>query len=513
MCYSRNSLSAHKHTFMSQHMHTSPTPCKMTKYIHVALGVKAFNNLSRNQYNNIRQVLKLECENVLPTAKKLLRLEKQCYPDDITVTDTRAVIPLKNLTQLTTKRVIEAHNSEIYDKIKILPSESTPKVIHAEMIVTWGMDGTTGQSQYNQGKTNSRNQERDRTQPNQTTNNEIIEDKSLLTVSMSVQQLRHEDENGNYICLWDNENSQSVYSVRPIQLEHAKETRVNVRRIYEDIKNQISKLEPQRFICEDMLLEITYKFYPTMLDGKVYTDLTETSGYCRCQLCRSGPNEMSDINNLDNGRFEKTHRKFVKEHLYFNTQPLHTSMNVLTTLYDLSYKQYVQKHWLEITEEEQIVLDVEKARIKQAMWDAFNVRVLEPRQGGAGSSDTGNVARKVLENPELLAKTLYLNEEIIKRICYVLNQIRSLEPVDDLDEFDRYCKETYRMFLTTYSWFKIPVTLHRALAHAKHYMEALPLPLGRMSDFDNNLHMIKKRRVALSCEDWFFDASVLTNEL
>ncbi|CAG9800637.1 unnamed protein product [Chironomus riparius] len=322
--------------------------------IHVALGVKAFNNLSRNQYNNIRQVLKLECENVLPTAKKLLRLEKQCYPDDITVTDTRAVIPLKNLTQLTTKRVIEAHNSEIYDKIKILPSESTPKVIHAEMIVTWGMDGTTGQSQYNQGKTNSRNQERDRTQPNQTTNNEIIEDKSLLTVSMSVQQLRHEDENGNYICLWDNENSQSVYSVRPIQLEHAKETR-----------------------------------------------------------------------------------------------PLHTSMNVLTTLYDLSYKQYVQKHWLEITEEEQIVLDVEKARIKQAMWDAFNVRVLEPRQGGAGSSDTGNVARKVLENPELLAKTLYLNEEIIKRICYVLNQIRSLEPVDDLDEFDRNISDYYKVNFTS----------------------------------------------------------------
>lgn len=440
----------------------------------IALGLQAFNNLSQNQYNNIQKVVKIECANVFPPAKKLLTAKKSCYPENLTVTDTKAAIPIEDLTLHTTKRVIEAHKTEIYDKIKKLPSESTPKIIRAEMIVTWGMDGTTGQSQYNQGCT--------RTQENPASNNEIVEDKSLLTVSMSVQQLRYQDDGGNFICLWDNEKSQSVYSVRPIQLEFAKETKTKVRCIYNDVKTEISKLEPQKFICEDMILEITYAFYPTMLDGKVYTDLTGTTGYSRCQICGSGPNEMSDLKNIDNGRFEKTHENFVKENLLFNTQPLHTSMNVLTSLYDLSARQYIQKHWEKLSELEHAVLKVEKDRIKKAMWDAFHVRINMPKQGGAGTSDTGNIARKVLAKPVLLAKTLDLDEELVKRICYILKQIRSSKPVDNLHEFDQYCRETNIMFLTTYDWYKIPVSLHRVLAHAKDYMEALPLPLGRMSE-------------------------------
>ena len=217
----------------------------------LAVGLMAYNNLSRNQYHNVQQVVKRECLNILPPAKKVLIAKKSCYPENLTVTDTKAVVPVKDLTSHTTKRIIDAYKEEIYENIKKLPSSSSssnPKIIRAEMICCWGMDGTTAQSLYNQGTT---------------AKNQQVNDNSLITVSMTSHQLRFHDES-NCIPLWDNIKSQSVYSVRPIQVEFTKETPTTILDIYEDIKAQTEKLGSERFICEDLVLEITYDFFPTM---------------------------------------------------------------------------------------------------------------------------------------------------------------------------------------------------------------------------------------------------------
>ena len=87
-----------------------------------------------------------------------------------------------------------------------------------------------------------------------------------------------------------------------------------------------------------------------------------------------------------------------------------------------------------------------------------------------------------MAKPELLARTLGLNEELVKRISYILKQIRSMEQVASLDEFEKYCTETYEMFHSLYTWYRMPVTLHRVLAYGRDYMDTLPLPLGRMSE-------------------------------
>ena len=48
----------------------------------------------------------------------------------------------------------------------------------------------------------------------------------------------------------------------------------------------------------------------------------------------------------------------------------------------------------------------------------------------------------VLAKSKLLAITLGLDKELVKRICYILKQIRSLKPVVSLEGFEIYCTET-----------------------------------------------------------------------
>lgn len=73
----------------------------------------------------------------------------------------------------------------------------------ATMVISWGMDGTTGRSRYHQV----------------TTEGEVIDEHSLFTVTMTPLQLKA--ENGDI--LWENKCPQSVRSVRPIMIEFAKE--------------------------------------------------------------------------------------------------------------------------------------------------------------------------------------------------------------------------------------------------------------------------------------------------
>jgi hypothetical protein len=265
-------------------------------------------------------------------------------------------------------------------------------------------------------------------------------------------------------------------------LEFKNETPETVLEIFNDVESQISEIGSLKYLCEDVTLEISYSYHPVMLDGKVYTIVTKTGSYAVCHCCGASPNEMSDPKNLKNDRFKKTHEKFKKQNLRFNLQPMHTTTNVVNMLYEISFRKTIKVHWKKLTKEEEDLMKKEKQKVKKAMWENFHVRIKEVRQGGIGTSDTAKNARKVLSEPVLLAQTLGLNEELVIRISNILTQIRSYDPVNSLDEFENYCKDTYAMFLSLYDWYKIPVTLHRVLAHGRDYMEALPLPLGRLSE-------------------------------
>lgn len=85
---------------------------------------------------------------------------------------------------------------------------------------------------------------------------------------------------------------------------------------------------------------------------------------------------------------------------------------------------------------------------------------------GKGSSNTGNVAKRLLHNPILLAETLELEEEfVIKIILIAFSSKRQI----DFDKMESICEKTNTIFYQQYSWAKMRPTVHKYLKHGvKH---------------------------------------------
>lgn len=71
-----------------------------------------------------------------------------------------------------------------------------------------------------------------------------------------------------------------------------------------------------------------------------------------------------------------------------------------------------------------------KSLVQKLVRENFNVHVDQPLAGGAGNTNTGNVARKLLSNPELMAKTLGLDETFLRRLQIVLIAVSCHQTVD-----------------------------------------------------------------------------------
>jgi len=131
--------------------------------------------------------------------------------------------------------------------------------------------------------------------------------------------------------------------------------------------------------------------------------------------------------------------------------------------------------------EDKIKFDEQKKDVQQRMKDEFHVRIDQPRAGGAGTSDTGAVARKLLKEPEKLAEVLHLDKDVVKRISVVMNAVCCGEKLDP-KRFGAYCEETYKKYLTVYFWYPPSPSLHKVLEHAKDVIITLPVSLGKMGE-------------------------------
>ena len=97
--------------------------------------------LSKCQYEIIRTAFKNAGHNLLPSYKRITAAKKNCYPENIKITDTSAEVPLQSLLDNTAKRILKTKNDDELDKLN-----------GKELILTskWGFDGASGQSQYSQ---------------------------------------------------------------------------------------------------------------------------------------------------------------------------------------------------------------------------------------------------------------------------------------------------------------------------------------------------------------------------
>lgn len=322
----------------------------------------------------------------------------------------------------------------------------------AILIFAYGMDGTTGQSMYNQ--------------PDESGN--AVDDHSLFTVTMSPLQMT--TKYGEI--LWENPAPQSIRSVRPIMLEFAKEKPDYVAAINQDLTEQIENLEFFEFSSNGNSIKVQCSFYETMIDGKVLNVLTETSSTQSCPVCHSTP---SFFNVLDREDFPTPDVA-----LRYGCQPLHASINIVGCLLHVSYRKGICVWQAKTPDQKQSVKERKKI-VQDILLEKFNARVDVPKQGGGGSSTTGSMCRKLLSEPKKLALALGLDEKLVKYLAAIVVIINSIEQVDIAD-FDKLCEVTFKMYVNLYSWYPMPATLHKILVHSTRIMASLPLSTGFMGE-------------------------------
>jgi hypothetical protein len=153
------------------------------------------------------------------------------------------------------------------------------------MIINWGFDGSTGQSQYNQ----------------KVDKNENYDEKSLVATTITPLKIVTADDD----CYWTNCLPHSTRFVRPKEIMYIKETKEVVLDIYKRFQMEIDDIKEFSVKLSDSKeLIFCYIFYCTAIDGKVLAIITGTDGNQNCPLCKSTPTEMSTVENFSNGQFE-----------------------------------------------------------------------------------------------------------------------------------------------------------------------------------------------------------------
>lgn len=285
--------------------------------------------LTRHQYLLVKKFIDNKVsKNILPCYQSVVKSKKQCYPSDITVTESSAEVELQSLLDHTASRILQSQK-DVLDRV---PNDSLDKI---SLIGKWGFDGSTGHSEYKQCFSDP-----------------TLEDSSLFVTSyVPLQLVLKSDNEENSVVLWKNPRPSSTRYCRPIRLRYLKEsTEVSVEEeTY--FKEKISNLQPTVFKEKDREFRITHSLQLTMVDGKVCNALSSVSS-SKCYICNALPSEMNKIDECLN--------KEVDESKYeFGLSPLHALIRFFEYFVHVAYKLDIKK-WQARSANDQMLVAAKK---------------------------------------------------------------------------------------------------------------------------------------------------------
>lgn len=414
-----------------------------------ALSLIVETKFTTSQYKRIRENGISHNSPIYPSYDKILDAKKNCYPKDITITETRAEVKLQSLLNHTCRRMLLVQK----DFIKELPSDTCGKL---NLIVKWGFDGSSGQSEYKQRFSD-----------------ENSSDANILLTSIVPLQLSGFDNNSQKdIVIWKNPRPSSPRFCRPIRLQFLREDKESSREEKCLIDEQIASLEKFFSVIDGKLVEVTYELACTMIDGKVCNAVTDTSSAMRCYLCNATSKQFNNIDAMKEIKFDDSK-------LQFGMSTLHCWIRFFECLLHVGYKKDVQQ-WQSRGNDTKEALKTRKALIQNGFKDQLNLLVDRPKQG-AGNSNDGNTARRFFENWKISAVILGLNPQLLERF-YVILQVLSSGFNVNIPLFDDNCTATARLFVAEYPWYYMPTTVHKVLIHGAKIIQYAILPIGQYSE-------------------------------
>lgn len=401
------------------------------------------NNLTKQQYINIREMSKSRNCDIYPHYQKIRECKLQCRPDGLSVTESSAQIPLQSLVNHTAKRIL-SYQEEVLMQIDELNDVT--------LVLSYGFDGSTGQSSFKQIFSS---------------NTPESLDNSLFVTSIIPLKLI----TSHHETVWINRTPQSVRFCRPIKIEFIKETKEHILKEKNNLDMQIKNLEPLEYFLNGRKISVKYELIMTLIDGKVLNVLTETKSSQSCPICGGNPKQFLSIKDLSSLVFQPKPNS-----LKYGISPLHAWIRCLEFVLNLSYRLHIKK-WQIRNAEDKLLMQQRKSEIQQQFWEKMGLHVHKPKSNGSGSTNDGNTARRAFSNPELFASITNVNIEFLKHLQVILIAI-SCNFELSVENLKSFCYRTAEIYFQYYEWYPMSATLHKILAHSSQIVQASIVPLG-----------------------------------
>ena len=389
--------------------------------------------------------------NLYPSYNSLREAKLRCYPEHIQVDDFKAEITLQRLVDHTSKRLCES---------QMLILQQNPNIDRLMLTYKWGFDGATSQSIYKQ--ISEVVMERD-----------LKQEEHLFIMCMVPLELY----SGSQV-IWRNPKPSSTLLCRPIRFQFIKESQQTIKEEESYMGSQIAALFDTVVKLEGddgRSVQVHHILQLTMIDGKIHNALSDVTHSTQCcSVYGISPHNMNDLEAVTKIT------DFPVSGLQYGLSTLHAWIRFFECLLHISYRLPFKK-WQARDKENQQTLQEEKSRVQTEFKNRMGLVVDRPKEGGSGTSNDGNTARRAFQNADLTANILKLNKELVEKFDIILITLSSGYDIDSL-RFKDFCLETAQIFVQNYPWFYMPSSVHKILLHGYLVIERMTLPIGMMSE-------------------------------
>ena len=379
------------------------------------------------------------------------KAKKDCRPFGIVATNDDVQVSLQNMSDHTATRILE--DEQIARRIFQLAEENGGTLkVHCN--VKLGIDGSNGLQTINILVDDDEEDDRHESQMVAT---------NFVAINMWAIV------NGKIKVVYHNSLHNSSYGVRPLRHWYRKENDVledEIARIREEMKN-LTELEWADGIS------IKYVPFFTMNDQKVMNAIFGNTDPHKCPICKAGRAQFKDIKSV-----YKANPEALAQLCYSS---LHFGPRVMENLLKVGFYQDFQKYPCTGAENKELRAKRKKV-IQKILKKKLGVPVFEVRRNG-GTSNTGNVARKLFKNSLVFSEAIGVCDDLVYRLFIIWITITSGLPICP-DKFDKYCKITKDLYHEECGWYPMVPTLHKVLEHGGDILRLFPpeLTAGMMSE-------------------------------
>ncbi|KAL4143561.1 hypothetical protein QTP88_005879 [Uroleucon formosanum] len=209
-----------------------------------------------------------------------------------------------------------------------------------------------------------------------------------------------------------------------------------------------------------------------MVDGKIINTLCNSSSQT-CNICKCFPKDMNNLEIIYS-------LKCNDDNLQYGLSSLHAWIKCLECMLHIAYKKGILESNKRISVEQKNEMAIQKKKIQNGLWEKLGIKVDKVVQG-KGTSNTGNIGRRFFEHAQEVSEITGLNKILIERFKVILSILACSYNVN-FEKYDNYAKDTLKLYLQLYPWYRMPPSVHKILVHGSKAIHLAPFPIGILSE-------------------------------